>query len=116
MDKPLYWCASSYKDYTALPEAVQDDAGFQLDRVQKGLDPLDFAPMPQIGSGAMEIRVDEGGDTYRVFYVAKFEEAIYVLHAFQKKSKTGRSTPRRDLELARRRYRVVAAERPARTG
>ncbi len=103
--KPLFWLRSSYKDYIAFPEDVQDDAGHQLELVQRGLDPLDFQPMPEIGPGVIEIRVDEDRETYRVFYVARFEEAVYILHAFKKKSKKGKATPKHDLEVARQRYK-----------
>ena len=64
-DKPLYWCGRTYKDYLKFPDAVQDDAGYQLDRVQRGLDPLNFKPVPLVGSGTYEIRVNEDGNTYR---------------------------------------------------
>ncbi len=112
--KPLFWYASTYKDYIAFPEEVQDDAGFQLDRVQQGLDPLDFSSESGVGGGVYKIRVRERGDTYRVFYVAKFEEAVYVLHCFKKKSSRGIATPKKDLDLARQRYKEVVASRPAR--
>lgn len=65
---------------------------------------------PEIGSGAREIRVEDG-DAYRVIYVAKFEEAIYVLHAFQKKSKKGIATPKKDLDLAKARYTQLVQRR-----
>jgi len=61
--------------------------------------------MPEIGPGVIEIRVDEDRETYRVFYVARFEEAVYILHAFKKKSKKGKATPKHDLEVARQRYK-----------
>lgn len=112
-DKPLYWYGRTYKDYLKFPEAVQDDAGYQLDRVQRGLDPLNFEPVPLVGSGTYEIRVNEDGDTYRVFYVAKFEEAVYVLHCFQKKSKRGIATPKKELAVARKRYSEVVHSRAA---
>ncbi len=111
--KPVYWCGSSYEDLLALPRPVQHDAGYQLHRVQEGKDPRDFAPVPSVGRGVYEIRVAEDRDTYRVFYVAKFEEAVYVLHAFKKKSTKGIATPKRHLTLAAKRYRDVVRDRPA---
>ncbi len=100
--KPVYWCGSSYEDLLALPRPVQHDAGYQLHRVQEGKDPRDFAPVPSVGRGVYEIRV-----------VAKFEEAVYVLHAFKKKSTKGIATPKRHLTLAAKRYRDVVRDRPA---
>ena len=111
--KPLYWCGSSYKDYLTFPAAVQDDGGYQLDRIQQGLDPLDFAPAPAIGAGVYKIRVRDGGDTYRVLYLANFDEAVYVLHCYKKKSTQGIATPRKDVIRAKRRYKNVIAARPA---
>ena len=69
------------------PADIRSDAGYQLDLVQRGEVPADFKPMPDVGLGAMEIRI-HGGTEYRVFYVAKFDEAVYVLHCFTKKTQT----------------------------
>ncbi|OGA42400.1 MAG: hypothetical protein A3G24_22140, partial [Betaproteobacteria bacterium RIFCSPLOWO2_12_FULL_62_13] len=82
-------------------------AGYQLEKVQAGREPADWKPMPSIGVGVNEIRVREGG-AFRVIYVAKFSEAVYVLHAFQKKS---RKTAKPDIELARKRFRTLIQER-----
>ncbi len=81
--------------------------GYQLERVQDEREPADWKPMPSVGAGVNEIRARIGG-AYRVIYVAKFQEAIYVLHAFQKKSS---KTARRDIELARDRFRALNRER-----
>lgn len=113
--KPLYWCRSSKRDYDALPEEVQDDAGFQLDLVQQGLRPLTATPERAVGGGVMKLVVNERGDTFRVFYLARFEEAVYVLHAFQKKSSSGKATPKRHLDTVRRRLKEVEQDRPARS-
>lgn len=86
------------------------EAGYQLERVQAGKEPADWKPMPSIGLGVNEIRVREGG-AFRVIYLAKFQEAVYVLHAFQKKS---RKTAKADIELARRRFMSLAQERKRR--
>ena len=81
--------------------------GFQPLRVQQGLEPSDWKPVATVGPGVREIRV-QAGAAHRVFYVARFAEAIYVLHAFEKKS---RKTARRDLDVARDRYRAVLETR-----
>lgn len=82
-------------------------AGFQLRQVQQGWDPVDFKPMPSIGSGVYEIRVHTTLE-HRVCYVAKFAEAVYVLHAFPKRT---RKTSQHDLNLARQRYHALLAQR-----
>jgi phage-related protein len=98
-DKPLWWVGTSLEDLRAFPEAARREAGYQLRRLQAGLLPDDWKPMASIGAGVAEIRVHSGVE-HRVFYVAKFEEAIYVLHAFEKRT---RQTRQADLTLARRR-------------
>jgi phage-related protein len=109
VDKTIVWIGSSRDDLRRFRKEAQRKAGYQLRLVQQGKEPDDFKPMPSIGSGAYEIRV-QLGDTYRVFYVAKFEEAIYVLHAFQKKTQ---KTARRDIEIGRQRYSAVQNRRRA---
>ncbi len=99
-DKPLVWLGSSLADLRAFPEGARRIAGFQLRRVQHLLDPTDYKWMPSVGAGVQEIRVHTGAE-HRVFYVARFAEAVYVLHAFEKRA---RRTSRQDLELARKRY------------
>ena len=110
--KEVRWEGSSRAEIRAFPDEVRQDAGFALSEVQEGREPPDWGPMPEIGSGACEIRVDDG-DAYRVIYVAKFEEAVYVLHAFQKKSKSGIATPKNHLDLAIRRYSALVRRRAA---
>ena len=88
---------------------AQRKARYQLRLVQQGKEPDDFKPMPSVGPGTYEIRV-QLSDAYRVFYIAKFEEAVYVLHAFQKKTQ---KTARRDIEIGRQRYRAVQSQRRA---
>jgi len=103
--KPLYFHPSCTKDYRALPEPVQDDAGHNLDRVQQGLQPqISFDALRGLGSGVMELRIREDSDTYRVVYVAKFSEAVFVLDAFKKKSPTGSKLPQNIEARIRRRY------------
>lgn len=97
MAKPLFWVGSSLDRLRGFPEAPRREAGYQLHRVQLGMEPSDWKPMRSVGAGAMEIRVHEAGE-YRILYVAKFPEAVYVLHAFVKKTQKTREA---DLETAR---------------
>lgn len=85
------------------PADVRSDAGYQLDLVQRGETPTDFRQIPDVGSGVMEIRV-HGESEFRVFYVARFEEAVYVLHCFVKKT---RATRKADIALGRQRYAAM---------
>lgn len=91
----------------AFPEVARRRAGFELWEVQKGNPPSDFKPMPAVGIGVHEIRIRVGA-AYRVLYVAKFSEAVYVLHAFQKKTQ---KTARDDLAFAKKRFRDLVQER-----
>ena len=84
-DKLIAWIGSSQIDLRQFPREARRKAGFELRAVQRGHEPSDFKPMPVIGPGTYEVRI-QTDDAYRVFYVAKFEEAVYVLHAFQKKT------------------------------
>ena len=99
--KPVHFVGSSREDLRELPETVQETAGFQLFKVQQGKEPDDWKPMPAVGPGVQELRVRDESGAYRVFYVAKFEEAVYVLHVFEKRSQT---TAKADLELGKDRY------------
>lgn len=109
-DKLLLRLGSSRSDVLAFPREARRLAGFQLRRVQQGLDPLDWKPMPSVGPGVREIRIPTALE-HRVLYVAKFEEAVYVLHAFEKRT---RKAPKRDVQLARQRYHALVSQR--RTG
>ena len=80
---------------------AKQDAGYQLDKVQRGEQPDDFKPMPSIGKGVEEIRLWDDTGTYRVIYTARIKEAVYVLHAFQKKTQ---ATSKRDIDLAKSRF------------
>lgn len=91
-----------------MPAGVRHDLGLELMRVQFGSLPTDYKPMSTVGAGAYEIRVRDTSGAYRAIYVAKFESAVYVLHAFQKKTQ---QTARADIELAKARYRMIG-ERP----
>jgi len=99
--KPVHFVGSSREDLRALPETVQETTGFQLFKVQQGKEPDDWKPMPAVGPGVQEIRVRDERGAFRLFYVAKFEEAVYVLHVFEKRAQ---KTARADLELGKSRY------------
>jgi phage-related protein len=98
---------TSLSDVRAFPHDARRAAGYQLRRVQGGLMPTDWKPLPTVGSGVAEIRL-RGRVEHRIIFIAKFEEAVYVLHAFEKKSRRTRKT---DLDLARARLREVEALR-----
>lgn len=103
--KPLSFLGSSLDDLRVFPEPARREAGYQLDRVQRGLAPEDWKPMQSVGSGVREVRIRDQSGAFRVIYLATRAEAIYVLHAFQKKT---RATSKRDLDLARMRLRELA--------
>jgi len=105
--KRVAWVGDSLERVREFAPDARRDAGYQLERVQAGAEPADWKPMPSVGLGVKEIRISAGG-AFRVIYVATFAEAVYVLHAFQKKS---RKTARKEIELARRRFRQLVAER-----
>ena len=99
-DKPLVWIGSSRADLRQFPQDARRKAGFELRAVQRGQDPMDLKPIPTVGPGVYEIRI-QTDSAYRVFYVAKFKEAVYVLHAFQKKTQ---KTTKRDIDIGQQRY------------
>jgi len=101
--KSLYFVGSALEDLRAFPQSPRREAGYQLGRVQHGMEPGDWKFMPTVGMGVREIRIHQG-DQYRVIYVAKIDDAIHVLHAFQKKSQR---TRKRDIEIAKRRLKQV---------
>ncbi len=110
--KPVVWVGSSRDDLREFPEAVQDHMGYALYVAQRGGMHPDAKTLSGFGSaGILEVISDFRGDAFRAVYTVRYAGAVYVLHAFQKKSKTGRKTPRRDIELIRERLR--AAERIA---
>ena len=97
----MSFLGDSLKCRRDFPDDARHDAGYQLDKVQRGEQPDDFKPMPGIGRGVEEIRVSEQSGAHRVIYVARRVEAVYVLHAFQKKTQ---ATSKKDLETARQRF------------
>lgn len=109
MSKPLEWVGSSYKDLTALPDDVQDTFGYALDLAQRGLKHDNAKPFTQAGGGVMEVVEDDDGNTYRAMYTAKLPNAVYVLHCFQKKSKSGKATPREHVALIEQRLKAAEA-------
>jgi phage-related protein len=109
-DKLLQWLGSSRIDVRAFPPDARRLVGFQLRRVQQGLDPTDWKAMRAVGPGVREIRIHTGSE-HRVLYVAKFAEAVYVVHAFEKRS---RKTAKHDIDLAQQRYQELSRRRQIR--
>ena len=111
--KPVVWIGSSRKDLRGFPDPVQDNMGYALYVAQQGGRHRGTKPLTGFsGAGVVEIIKDYRGDTFRAVYTLRYQRAVYVLHAFQKKSKSGRETPRRDKELIE--HRLREAERIAR--
>jgi len=106
-EKPIYWVGTSLKDLQALPDEVKKEAGYQLHRVQQGIEPENWKPFHEIGSGVKEIRIYDQSGAFRIMYVAKFSEKIYVLHSFQKKSQ---KTSQNDINIAKARYKTIMSE------
>ena len=102
-DKPIYWIGSSRQDIRKFSDEARRKAGFQLRALQRGQMPTDFKPIPTIGKGVEEIRIRTEG-AYRIFYVARFKEAVYVLHAFEKKTQ---KTSQQDLKIGQQRYQQL---------
>jgi len=102
--KGIEFLGASLRTVREFPARAKREAGYQLDRVQHGLDPTDWKPMKSIGQGVREIRIQDEGQ-YRVIYVATFEDKVYVLHAFQKKSQ---KTSKQDLEAAKRGLKEIS--------
>jgi phage-related protein len=107
-DKPLFWVGSSLDDLRGFPDQVKRTMGFALRRAQGGGKHVDAKPLKGFGdAGVLEIVEDDDGGTYRAVYTVRFAGAVYVLHAFQKKSIKGISTSRHDIELVRDRLRIA---------
>ena len=106
-EKPLEWIGSSYKDLMALPAGVRRFFGYALSLAQAG-DRHDAAKILKgFGGGVLEVIENDAGGTYRAVYTVKFEEAVFVLHCFQKKSKRGIATPKEDIDIIRARFKVA---------
>jgi phage-related protein len=105
--KPVIFIGASLRDLKDFPQKARREAGFQIYNVQSGRNPDDWKSVKTVGAGVIEIRIHEDGE-FRVILVAKFEEAIYILHAFQKKSQ---KIPKKNIQLAKIRYEQVLEER-----
>jgi phage-related protein len=115
-ERPLFWVGSSRDDLLEFPEAVKDEIGTALSVAQFGGKHPKAKPWKGEGPGVLEIVANHRGDTYRAVYTVKFERAIYVLHAFQKKSPKGRKTSETDVELISRRLRMASENYETRYG
>lgn len=107
--KLLYWEGSSKKDFKEFPVPVQKDMGVALFVVQLGGTPESAKPWKGLGSGVYELVEDHRGDTFRAVYTVRIGDAVHVLHAFQKKSKSGIATPQPDVDLVGKRLKAVLA-------
>jgi phage-related protein len=107
--KLLYWEGSSKKDFKEFPVPVQKDMGVALFVVQLGRMPASSKPWKGLGAGVYELTEDHRGDTFRAVYTVRVGDAVHVLHAFQKKSKSGIATPKPDVELIDKRLKAVLA-------
>jgi phage-related protein len=105
--KKVEFRGSSLDDLRSFPEAAKHESGYQIDRVQHGLEPDSFKPMTSIGKSVYEIRVQDPSGAFRVIYIAKFEQCVYVLHCFQKKTQ---KTAQKDLNLAKNRLSELRKE------
>lgn len=105
--KPIIWLGQTLKEIRTYPEDVRKEIGYNLDRVQRGLEPCDCKSLIGVGQGVKEIRIHDANE-YRVVYVVKFKEAIYILHCFIKKTQ---KTAEKDLELIRKRYAEMLENR-----
>lgn len=102
--KKIIWLGSSYRDLLDFPKEAKQEAGYNLDKVQRGMEPSDWKPMPAIGQGVKEIRIHCQNE-YRVIYLAQKEEGIYILHSFIKKTQ---KTTNKDIELAKTRFKLIS--------
>lgn len=107
IEKPVAWLGSSLQELRAFPDDARREAGYQIGRVQQGLAPSDWKPMTTVGPGVIEIRIHTALE-HRVFYIAKYEDAVYVLHAFAKRT---RKTPQSAIDLTRKRLSDLVRRR-----
>jgi len=114
--RPLLWVASSKRDYVQFPARVQEAMGFELFLAQTGQHPPSAKLLRGLGSGTVELVEDFAGDTYRAVYAVRFAAAVYVLHAFKKKSKRGSKTPQSDIDLIKWRLRDATRDYAQRFG
>jgi len=110
MEKPLHWVGSSYKELMALPKRVRRQFGYALGLAQLGERAPSAKPLTGFGgAGVLELVEDDASGTYRAVYTAHFPEAVFVLHCFQKKSKSGIATPKAHINIIRDRLKLAAA-------
>lgn len=102
--KPVEFLGDSLEALGRFPRSARRNAGFQLDKIQRGLDPDDWKPLKTVGAGVNEIRVRDTAGSYRVVYIARLKDAVFVLHCFSKK--TRRTSPG-DIEVAQSRYKQL---------
>ncbi len=107
--KSVEFRGNALDELRSFPEAARRAAGFQIDRLQRGYDPEDWKPMPSVGKGVREVRIRDEAGAFRVIYLTKLEDAVYVLHCFQKKTQ---KTAASDIELARNRYKELMRTKP----
>lgn len=107
--KELLFRGSSLDDLRKFPAPVVREAGYQMDKVQNGKEPTDWKPMETVGAGVKEIRIQDEAGAFRVIYLAKLADAVYVLHCFQKKTP---QTSEKDIKLARKRFKDLMKEQP----
>ena len=105
--KPVEFRGSALDDLRAFPTSARREAGYQLDQVQQGGEPDNWKPMNTVGQGVREIRIRDEAGAFRVMYIAKFADAVYVLHCFQKKTQ---KTSKADVEVAAKRYKELLKE------
>ena len=115
-EKPLYWIASSLDDLLAFPESVKDEIGTALSAAQFGSKHPRAKPWKGTGSGVFEVVEDYRGGAYRAIYTVRFANAVYALHAFQKKSPSGIKTARKDVELVGQRLKLAQQDYEVRYG
>lgn len=115
-ERPLFWVGSAKDNLLDFPEAAKDEIGVALSVAQFGGKHPKAKPWKGQGPGVLEIVEDHRGDTYRAVYTVKFEQAVYVLHAFQKKSPRGIKTSQTDVELVSRRLKSASEDYEARYG
>ncbi len=115
-EKPLHWVASAKRDLLGFPESVVDNIGFALVVVQLGGHPPSVKPWKGLGAGVFEVVEDDRSGTYRAVYTVRFRRAVYVLHAFQKKSPSGVRTARPDIDLITERLKAAQEDYEARYG
>ncbi len=107
-DKEIRWAGSSFADLLKFPAPMRREAGFQLGKVQEGQEPENWKPFDEVGAGTKEIRIRDAAGIYRALYVAKFDDAIYVLHCFQKKTE---ETAKHDKDITAIRYKEIIQKR-----